>query len=182
MPLYLTHYFLVAMPSMVDAYFTDAVLYVIEHDDKGAAAIIVNKTLPIFEQQLIQQTGIEARLELRRSVRYGGPVAQEQAFILYRPQIGFSANLNSNILGLSSQIEDLTTIALGQGPEDYALCLGYAGWGPQQLEQEIQQNDWLILPATKELLWHKDYEQLRQRCLQALNINPAFLPKTTGKT
>ena len=181
MSAYFKHHFLIAMPSIVDAYFAHAVLYVIEHDHNGAAAFIVNKTLPMQEQQLLEQVGLTPETAMQRAVRYGGPVGQEQAFILYKPQANFTANLGSQVLAISSQVDDLQQIANDQGPEHYALCLGYAGWGPQQLDNEIKQNDWLILDATEDLLWHEDYEQLRKRCLKALNINPAFLSKTGGR-
>jgi len=177
---YLAHNLLIAMPKMEDPHFQHAVIYIAEHDEQGAFGFVLNKPINMTMQMLMQQAHIETQLNDNPQLRYGGPVGQDQAFVLYRPEEGFTANLLNPDIALSNSMETLKTIAFSLGPAQYISCLGYTGWGKNQLEQEIANNVWLSVKADSSLIWDCPIENLREQTLKKLNIDEGMLSETGG--
>jgi len=154
----LSGHLLVATPNLVDTHFSKSVIYVCEHDEQGILGIMINKPLGIPMQRVFDQLGIETDEVSSnpsdagsQDVMMGGPVGTDHGFILYH-----NAEATQPI-HISNSPTMLSDIAQGNGPEDYLLSLGYAGWNPAQLGEEIRRNDWLVVPisesSSRELLF-----------------------------
>jgi len=181
--------FLIAMPGLNDPDFDHAVIYICHQDDEGAMGLIVNQLTDSSLQELLSQVDIELNEELHQvevadahRVFYGGPVRPEQGFVLHsRDDNQFEdADNVSDTLALSGSLEVLKAIARGEGPKDFLVCLGYAGWGPGQLEAEIQNNSWLTAPAQASILFNSKVEQRWRDAVASLGFDPSLLQSTAG--
>ena len=126
----LRDHFLLAMPTLTDAIFANSVTYVCEHNDDGAMGLIVNRPSQISLIELLAQLNIEKGVTpVDALVMEGGPVGGERGFILHSDEVAFDASLEvaAGVM-LSSAREVLQAIAAGEGPADYLVALGYAGW------------------------------------------------------
>lgn len=182
---------LIAMPSMRDDRFARTVIYLCAHSAEGAMGIVVNQParditfpellvqLDIISQQdriiLPQQTG-------RMKVLRGGPVESQRGFVLHSDDY-FIQNATLPItegICLTATLEILKAIAHGDGPDTAILALGYAGWGPGQLESEIVANGWLNCSADEELIFGTEMEAKYDRALRKLGIEPGMLTGEAG--
>lgn len=188
---YLDGQCLIAMPGMTDARFVRSVVYVCAHSEDGAMGIIVNKPAPDtkFPDLLVQLDVIPSdeliRLPSqaeRMQVLRGGPVETKRGFVLHSADFFLeSATLPiDNGICLTATLDILRAIAIGSGPENAVLALGYAGWGAGQLESEIQSNGWLHCAADEALLFDDGVETKYQRALNKIGIDPAFLSSEAG--
>lgn len=154
----LTGKLLIAMPGMGDPRFEHSVVYLCAHSHEGAMGLIVNKpTGDVTLSMLLEQLQIEPRSDLRgRGVHYGGPVEQARGFVLHSPDYtsAMSTLQVDDRFSMTATLDVLEEIAAGQGPHRNLIFLGYAGWGPGQLEGEIAQNGWLTCDATPDLVFH----------------------------
>jgi putative transcriptional regulator len=148
--------FLLAMPALAGSYFGATITYVCEHNDEGAMGIMVNRPLDLTLAELLDQLNIET-LDSNCSevqVLEGGPIASDRGFILHTNDQHFESSLAlGNALMLTTAREVLEAIAAGNGPQNYLVALGYAGWGEGQLDAEMQQNSWLNCPADAQVLF-----------------------------
>ena len=182
---------LIAMPVMNDDRFARTVIYVCAHSSEGAMGIVVNKQAQDikFPDLLVQLEVIPAseRIELptrAEDVRVlkGGPVETGRGFVLHSADF-FIENSTLPIdegICLTATLDILKAIARGNGPNNAVLALGYAGWAPGQLEQEIQQNGWLHCAADPELIFGGDIEGKYQRALGKLGIDLGMLSSEAG--
>jgi len=166
---YLDGQMLIAMPSMSDERFARTLVYVCAHSSEGAMGIVVNQAAQNvkFPDLLVQLEVIPAseRIQLPNragevKVLKGGPVETGRGFVLHSADF-FIENSTLPIdegICLTATLDILKAIARGNGPVNAILALGYAGWAPGQLEQEIQQNGWLNCPADSELIFGRDIE------------------------
>ena len=180
----LTGQILIAMPQMSDPRFNQSVIFVCAHTPDGAMGIILNRPLkkPRFSE-LLKQLDIEPNPP-SREIRLctGGPVDNNRGFVLHSPDWLTDGSLDvdgQHVLTASMDI--LQAIDEGGGPEQCLLALGYAGWGPGQLDDEILQNAWLNAPADDKLLFDADHQSKWQRALAKLRINPAMLSGEAGR-
>ncbi len=183
MPSYLDGDLLIAMPQMRDPRFSQSVIYMVAHSDDGAMGIVLNQMIDsITFPDLLKQLGIALeREEQIIGIHCGGPVESGRGFVLHSPdyhQEG-TLELNSEIC-LTATVEILRAIAAGQGPRQCMLALGYAGWGPGQLESEIQSNGWLHAPADSKLVFDDDLSNLWERAVASLGIDPSMLSDDAG--
>jgi putative transcriptional regulator len=188
---YLDGQCLIAMPGMADQRFSRSVVYVCAHSEDGAMGIIVNKPAgdTKFPDLLVQLDVIpsEELIRLpsraeRMQVLRGGPVETKRGFVLHTADFFLeSATLPiDDGISLTATLDILRAIAVGNGPENAVLALGYAGWGAGQLEAEIQSNGWLHCEADTALLFDEGVETKYQRALNKLGIDPAFLSREAG--
>jgi putative transcriptional regulator len=188
---YLDGQLLIAMPSMSDTRFERSVIYMCAHSEQGAMGIIINKTTPMisFGDLLSQldigggEEAIEPSRELSEMpVLFGGPVEQGRGFVLHTSDY-FTADSSLPVaenIALTATIDILRAMAKGEGPERAVLALGYSGWAPGQLENEIQHNGWLTCPADEELLFGLDYAERYAAALKKLKIDPGMLSTDAG--
>ncbi len=187
----LTGKLLIAMPSMPDPRFAHSVILLCAHSDEGAMGIIINKSLPelslfkLLEHLDISPSEEAAGLgEAARDmpVRFGGPVETSRGFVIHTPDFfgaEGSAQVSDGIV-LSTSVEVLTEMARGQGPGNALIALGYSGWGPQQLESEIQAGGWLTADSGSALLFETEDSQKWAAALDEIGVDPRLLSGATG--
>lgn len=180
---FLTGQLLVAMPTMGDPRFATSVIYVCAHTSDGAMGLVVNRPIvkPSFDD-LLRQLEVEPLPPARRiRLCSGGPVDNARGFVLHTADWTGEGSLKVNDeLALTASLDVLKAIAEGGGPREGLLALGYAGWGPGQLDTELQQNAWLSVPADEPLVFGDDYDGKWRRALAKLNIDPLLLSGAAG--
>lgn len=180
---------LIAMPGMSDSRFEHALVFLCAHSEQGAMGLIVNKTAPLmFFSDLVDKLDIvnDPRSVpedvMGKPVLYGGPVEPFRGFVLHSTDY-FSAEASlpiSTDVALTATVDVLRAIAQGHGPERSVLALGYSGWGPGQLEDEIQRNGWLHCDADDGLLFDADIDGKYMRALSKLGVDPGMLSGDVG--
>lgn len=180
---FLTGQLLVAMPTMADTRFAQSVICVCAHTPEGAMGLVLNRPLakPSFDE-LLRQLEVEPVPPARRiRLCFGGPVDNARGFVLHTADWTGEGSLRvTEDLALTASLDVLKVIAEGGGPRQGVLALGYAGWGPGQLDAEIQQNAWLSVPANESLLFGNDHETKWRRALGSLRIDPLLLSEVAG--
>lgn len=176
---------LIAMPGMGDPRFERSVVFLCAHSDDGAMGLIVNKPAPDLEfGRLLKQLGI-AQSDRARMIRvhFGGPVEHARGFVLHSTDYGGAGNTLKvdDRFGMTATLDILEAIAHGDGPAQSLLALGYAGWGPGQLEGEIVQNGWLTCDATPDLVFSGSDSSKWERALATLGVDPLTLSSVAGR-
>ncbi|WP_442951806.1 YqgE/AlgH family protein [Oryzomicrobium sp.] len=179
----LTDHFLIAMPAMADPYFAKSLVYLCEHNERGALGLVVNRPLDMTLAELFEKVDLtlDAPGFAAQPVYFGGPVQTDRGFVLHRPVGGFQSTLAvGDKIGLTSSRDVLQSIGGTGEPAEVLVSLGYAGWGPGQLEDEIMQNAWLTVPADPDVLFVLPPEERLPAALQKLGVNLAFLAGGAG--
>ncbi|MGA9410530.1 MAG: YqgE/AlgH family protein [Roseobacter sp.] len=175
---------LIAMPSMLDPRFEHSVILLCSHSDKGAMGLIVNKpNRDIKLRDVLDQLEIPGAGDGEdMTVHYGGPVETGRGFVLHTDD--YKSSLHTMAVpggfGMTATLDILEEIAQGSGPKHAILALGYAGWGPEQLENEIGQNAWLTADASPNLLFQVPGPQMWSAALESLGIDPLSLSSAAG--
>ena len=171
---YLDGQLLVAMPRMTDPRFSRTVILLCAHNADGAMGLVINRRLETLTySELLSQLGIDdAQPRMSGQVHFGGPVESGRGFVLHSADYMRNGTLvvGDNI-ALTATLDILKAIAEGEGPQRNILALGYAGWGPGQLEAEIQENAWLNVPPDSKLVFDPDLEQKWERALAKLGVD-----------
>lgn len=178
---FLTGQLLVAMPQMPDPRFAKTVIYMCAHTAEGAMGLVVNRLFDgIDYDDLLEQLGIEqtgSGQEMR--VQFGGPVESGRGFVLHTADYVREGTLVvDDDVALTATIDVLKAVADGVGPRQAILALGYAGWGPGQLDQELQNNGWLHAPAAPDILFDADLDTKWERAMARLGVS---LPMLSGE-
>lgn len=180
---YLSGQLLIAMPGMPDPRFARTVIYMCAHNDEGAMGLVVNKameslTFPDLLEQLEIQSP-EPADQIR--VLSGGPVESARGFVLHSSDYLQEATMLVNEeVGLTATIDILRAIATGDGPRKCLLALGYAGWGPGQLDSEIKENGWLHVAADNAILFESDIDNKWEHAMGKIGIDPRMLSDEAG--
>ena len=174
---------LVAMPQMQDPRFAKTVIYLCAHTPEGAMGLVLNKLVDsITFPDLLEQLSIEPAIsgeEIR--VHFGGPVESGRGFVLHTADYQREGTLPINSgIALTATVDILRDMARGSGPRQTLLALGYAGWGPGQLDAEIQANGWLQVPADEHLVFGQDLEAKWELALAKLGIDFGRLSSDAG--
>jgi putative transcriptional regulator len=180
---FLTGQLLIAMPAMNDPRFSRTVIYLCAHSAEGAMGLVLNRPVvkPTFED-LLRQLKVEP-LPPAREIRLcaGGPVENGRGFVLHTNDWTGDGSLRvDKAMALTASLDVLKVIAEGKGPRECLLALGYAGWGPGQLDKEMQENAWLSAPADETLLFDSGHETKWRRAMGKLNIDPLLLSGVAG--
>lgn len=180
----LTGKLLIAMPGMADPRFVKSVILVCAHSAEGAMGLIVNKpTGDITLHDLLAQLGIASTHPAHSAVHFGGPVEQGRGFVLHSPDYA-AADTTLPVqprIGLTATLDVLERIAAGTGPERVLVALGYAGWGPGQLEAELAENAWLTCDSMAELVFDADNPGKWQSALASMGIDALALSPEAGR-
>ncbi|MFT4621336.1 MAG: putative transcriptional regulator [Sulfitobacter sp.] len=176
---------LIAMPGMSDPRFDHSVIYLCAHSDEGAMGLILNKPASDLDlTSLMEQIGIKPTDKMRKMpVRFGGPVEHGRGFVLHSADYSNNdSTLQVNdAFGMTATLDILEDIAKGGGPDTCLLALGYAGWGPGQLEQELQANGWLTGDVGPELIFDPNVEGMWSQALHGIGIDPSMLSSVGGR-
>lgn len=179
----LTSHFLIAMPAMADPRFARTLTLVCEHNDNGALGIVVNRLTDLNLHGLLEQIKIPPEADRFREVpvHFGGPVQVDRGFVLHRPVGVWQSTLGiGDGIGLTTSKDILEAVAQGGGPEQILVTLGYAGWAPGQLENELAQNAWLTVPAQQNILFDLPVEERLPAAMRLLGVDYANLSDVAG--
>ncbi len=179
----LTDHFLIAMPNMVDPHFSRTLTYVCEHNDQGALGLVVNRPIDMTLSALLAQVSVaHGAIELQKTpVHFGGPVQVDRGFVLHQPVGEWQSTLAVNErIGLTTSKDILVAVGNGEGPSKLLVTLGYAGWAPGQLEDELSKNAWLTVAAAPEVIFDVPFEERLPAAMQLLGIDYASLSEQAG--
>ena len=180
---YLTGQLLIAMPQMTDPRFERTVIYICAHTADGAMGLVVNREIEALTfPDLLNQLSIDAEvIDDKIQVLFGGPVETGRGFVLHSSDyVQNTTMLVDKRVGLTATMEVLKDIASGNGPKLNILALGYAGWGPGQLDAEIHANGWLSVPADDGLLFDQDLDNKWERALAKIGVDFSMLSGEAG--
>ncbi len=178
----LRNHFLIAMPSLNDSIFSHTITYVCEHDESGAMGLVINQPLGVEMDEIYRQLECSDEQRADTPVLCGGPVQPERGFILHpASNHDWESSLQvSGDVSLTASRDIIDAIANGTGPQQFLIALGYAGWAPGQLEDEIANNAWLTLPADSALMFDTPIEQRWSAISRQLGIDLNLISGTAG--
>ena len=179
----LKSHFLIAMPNLQGGFFAQSITYICEHDSSGAMGLVINQALDLCLDELLSHLDIEhPQFCTTIPIMAGGPVNINHGFVLHRPteQSWESSLTIAPDIHLTSSGDILEAIAIGLGPENAVIALGYAGWGAGQLEEEMSDNCWLTLPADSNIIFDTPYEQRLSTAVAKLGIDFNLMPLQAG--
>lgn len=183
----LSNHFLIAMPSMQDPIFGGSVIYMCEHNARGAMGMVINRPTDMTIADLFER--IDLQLEIipnshplgSRPVLFGGPVQSDRGFVLHASTGKFSSSLQvTDEVCFTTSRDVLESLAAGEAPQRLLLSIGYAGWGAGQLEKEILDNGWLTVPADLHVMFDLPVEERFDAAMKLLGFDPLMLASVAG--
>jgi putative transcriptional regulator len=188
------HHLLIAMPALDDAFFHRSIIYLCEHNAEGAMGIVLNHPLEVSVQDLLAQLDLVSSDDaqtssqlsaLEHAVLQGGPVQTDRGFVLHRRMQGFRSSMAfADDLMITTSRDILEAIARDEFQHSYRISLGYAGWSAGQLEQEIADNSWLLLPVNtdviNQIIFADNHADQWQQATAKLGIQPWQLSAQAG--
>ncbi|MBB4845711.1 putative transcriptional regulator [Paucibacter oligotrophus] len=183
----LANQFLIAMPGMADEAFAGSVVYLCEHNEKGALGLVINKPISLTLGHLFEKVELSPPQDelAETSVFYGGPVQTERGFVLHEPLDAKGGHYNATLavpggLEMTTSRDVLEALSNGAGPRRILVTLGYSGWAAGQLEEEIGRNGWLTVAASPEIIFDTPVELRYERALGLLGVDPRMLSLEAG--
>lgn len=186
---YITGYLLVATPAMPDERFRRTVIYMCRHDADGALGLVVNRTVDdMTEADLYQQLELSpAPGAAKRPVILGGPVEMQRGFVLHSGDYKREETLSlaDGQMGITGTLDIMRDMSAGTGPRQALLTLGHSGWGPGQLDRELVDNAWLVVPTDLDLVFGPDLNAKWGRALAKvdgrLGTDPGLMSHLSGR-
>ena len=176
---------LIALPGMPDKRFEKSVIFVCAHSEQGAMGLIVNKPFEgLSFRELVERLDVRITANAPEPpVLFGGPVGTGQGFVLHTSDFGGGEGTIAvtSEISLTATIDILRAIAEGRGPEKALFALGYAGWGPGQIEGELSSNGWIHCDAKKAILFDIDCEDKWRAALATLGADISGLSAEAGR-
>ena len=189
----LTHHFLIAMPGLEDETFSKSVVYMCEHNTKGAMGLIINKPGSISLRHLFDKVELPLRRDdlMQSPVLHGGPVQTERGFVLHdpmrmdKPELDGGSIYASTLtvpggLEMTTSRDVLEALSSGAGPRRVLVTLGYSSWGEGQLESELAENTWLTVPASADVIFDVPMAERYDRALDLLGLKSWMLSPEAG--
>ena len=179
---FLTGQFLLAMPGIGDPRFDHAVIAVCAHDPEGAVGIGIGATVAgLGLHDLLRQLEIDPGAAPDAPVHFGGPVETQRGFVLHTADWGGQDTIDvAGLWALSGTIDVLKAIAAGTGPSRWLVALGYAGWGPGQLDEEMTRHGWFSTAAGPELIFAHDAQSRWTTAFADAGVDPRLLVNAAG--
>ncbi len=181
---------LLASGQLGDPFFEKSVVVLARHDERGSLGWVVNGRRLANLRDILKASALAGDLDryasspaLDHPARFGGPVERASGWVLYRRSALGSFEGEMRIgedLGITAHLTALRALLESDAPRDFLFLLGYAGWGPEQLESEVAEGAWL--PATKnaDLLFTKDEQMWQQAFDTTLGGGVAAFTSTRG--
>ena len=182
----LANHFLIAMPAMQDPIFGGTVVYVCEHNENGVLGVVINKPTDMTMEVLFDRIDLKLAAGsdtpiINEPIMFGGPVQDDRGFVLHTPGAHYSSSLTvTDEIAFTSSIDVLEAVAKGDGPQRMLVSIGYSGWSPGQLEDEIGRNGWLTVGASADILFDFPIEQRYVAAIKLLGIDPLMLASEAG--
>jgi putative transcriptional regulator len=185
---YLANQLLLAMPGMLDDNFAGSLIYLFEHNEKGAMGLVVNRPTQTHLSTLLEKIELQSEVKpfADQVVYFGGPVQVERGFILHESDV---TPYNSSLsvpggLTMTTSKDVLEAVASGGGPRRFIMTLGYSGWGAGQLEEEIALNGWINIPLDyqkmAEIIFATPVALRYERAMQSLGFDLSHLSGEVG--
>ncbi|HIA00300.1 MAG TPA: YqgE/AlgH family protein [Myxococcales bacterium] len=172
--------FLIAMPNLRDPNFSETVILMLDHNDEGAVGLVVNRPFPGSPQVVCAGLGVDWAEQTMGDIRVGGPVRPQAGCLVHPPDWRFSdTQIVTPDISVSTSREALDEL-LPRADCPFRLLLGYAGWGPGQLEQELSEGTWLSVPVSHAVLFETPAEQMYESALASMGISRADLANTNS--
>ena len=166
---------LIAMPSLKDGYFDKSVILLCEYNKSGAMGFVINSASTTSIDDLLGELGLAPEPSADAKILIGGPVQSELCWVVHSPDFeGKSTTSLNDSLSLSAAQEVLTGIAEGQVPFHYILGVGYSGWGPGQLDKEIEQGAWWLAPIDPLSVLELPIEGRWEQVMEDLGLNTSY--------
>lgn len=182
-PTFFAGHLLAAMPGMPDPRFARTVIYMCAHTKDGAMGLVINKPFTQLSfPDLLDQLGIKAPPRAKAiRLRSGGPVESGRGFVLHSDDYMHEGTMPVlDGIALTATVDILKAMAEGGGPRRSLLALGYANWGPGQLENELTGNGWLTVPVDDDIVFDADLDTKWERALVKAGAHPSFLSGEAG--
>jgi putative transcriptional regulator len=181
-PRFLSGQFLLAMPGIGDPRFDKAVIAMCVHDEEGALGIGLGRVIPrLGFHDLLKQLEIDPGDAPNVPIHHGGPVEPQRGFLLHSPDWGGADSVQvGDRWVLSATLDILKAIAAGKGPSRWVAALGYAGWGPGQIEEEMGRHGWFVTPGDEGLLYDADVNSRWAAAFRSAGIDPRLLTAESG--
>lgn len=180
---FLKNKILMALPGLEGGVFDRSVIYICAHSDAGAMGIVLNQKVPeIVFKDILSQLGLrQSEMVLEPMVHFGGPVETARGFVLHSTDYARDDTVQINDqMAITGTIDILKAIAKGKGPMRSLFALGYAGWGPGQLEEELQNNAWLTMSADEDFVFDPDITHKWEKALDHIGVDPTKLSSFSG--
>ena len=178
----LNHHFLISMPALAGTYFGDSLIYLCEHNPDGAMGLIVNRASNLHLSDLAKELNLMAPTAVQdQPVLEGGPVGGEQGFVLHTDDQSFTSSkeVAAGVV-LSSSRDAIAALTSLEPPAHSLVCLGYAGWGPGQLDGEIEEDAWLTVPVQRQILFATPLERKLTEAAASIGIDMRLMARHTG--
>lgn len=171
------------MPSMAESHFAQTVTYICVHDEGGAMGLIINRPTNIPLDEIFNQLDInsDTRAHAKQPIYSGGPVQTDRGFILHPSDKQWDSTVNiADNISLTTSKDILTSIARNEGPQDCLVALGYAGWSAGQLEEELADNFWILVPANEDIIFKTPHDERLNAAVGQLGISLEQLSPDSG--
>ena len=175
---------LVAMPQLLDSNFKRSVVLIVEHNEEGTFGLVLNREVDLCAGELCESLGLAWGGDPEHVLRWGGPVQSNTGWVLFGDDVAYDLEDSdvtpvSRGLSFAGSLHVLETIAVDP-PDDLQVFLGYAGWGPGQLQEELAQGAWLLAPADAQTVFDIGAESMWEHVVRALGVDPLTLIPTSG--
>ncbi|MGH0028534.1 MAG: YqgE/AlgH family protein [Myxococcota bacterium] len=176
---------LVAMPQLLDPNFKRAVVLLVHHDADGTLGVVVNRTTDLPAPELCESIELQWPGDPQANVDWGGPVQPETGWLLFDSVLAGDETSDEEVRDVVHGVSfsgslDLLRRMLTAPPERLRVMLGYAGWGPGQLESELAEGAWLVAPADPTVIFDVDPDAMWTHVVRSLGIEPATLVASRG--
>ena len=176
-----SNHFLISMPHMNDIIFKKSLIYICQHDKEGAMGLIINKPM-ISENatEIIQKTGL-TQINPTPEIYFGGPVNIDMGLFLHDTSYNIEGTLSiSKSVALTSNKQIVTDLKNGIGPGEFRFSFGYTGWGKGQVEREIENGDWLLMPSDDDFIFSIPNSDKWQKAASQFGIDIIDLGGSAG--
>ena len=172
------------MPQLQDPNFRRAVVLLVEHDDEGTFGLVLNRQVDLSAENLCASLDVEWQGAPETPIHWGGPVQPTTGWVVFGETLtgaGDAEDVSQLGPGIcfAGSLDVLRAVAEAP-PSDVRLFLGYAGWGPGQLEGELSAGAWLNAPLSSDTVFGVDPDQMWEHVVRGLGIDPATLVSTSG--
>lgn len=176
---------LIALPGMADPRFEKSVIFMCAHSDEGAMGIIINRAIDGLKfRELMAKLELDVTPETPdMPILFGGPVETGRGFVLHSGdyESGDASLPVSEEISLTATLDILRAMGQGKGPHQAIFALGYAGWGPGQIEDEIRANGWIHCDTDTALVFDPRLETKWAKALRKLGIDASGLSAHVGR-
>ena len=180
----LTDYFLIAMPEMDDQFFAGSVVYICEHNDDGAMGVCINKPSPLTMNQFFEAINERTPLQYdETAVLLGGPMQVDRGFLIHTPVGSWESSLLvTDDIAFTTSRDIIENLAKNRDNDlnKTLATIGYSGWKKDQLEQELADNAWLVVPANQHIMFDVPVDERYQAALALLGVNAGQLVQGVG--